>query len=230
MADQLKETKRTKLSMLEYSRAALLTIEHITKEATAVLWGQYCSETGSGQYCWNYNLGNVKHVRGDGYDYVSLKGVWEGVTPEQAAKLIASGQWAADPSPDHAKAVGPGKVSVIATNGNPATWFRAFDTLEAGMLAYVQFLNKPRWLPAWEAAMIGDYAGFSKKLHAGGYYTASEEVYTKHLGVFYGQFLASTEWERAISQLKDETIEIDDAPQPIIHPDVPLPEREDKEV
>lgn len=216
MAETLVQTTRTTPTTYEYARAALQTVSGISKEATAVLWAHFAAETGRGQFCWNWNLGNVKHVKGDGHDYVSLKGVWEGVTPEQAARLIASGQWLPDPSPDHAIAVGPGKVSIIASTSNPATWFRAFPTLDVGMTAYVNFLSGNRWKKAWEAAIAGTVAQFSKQLGAAGYYTASEAVYTKKLTALHNEFMSTTHWEKAVALLKDAETSTGD--QPIVHP------------
>lgn len=43
-----------------------------SQKSLAVLYGQFMVET-SGTAVWNYNLGNVKHVPGDGHDYVRLE-------------------------------------------------------------------------------------------------------------------------------------------------------------
>ncbi len=213
MADQLVQTTRT--------TAALRATDGLSKESVGVLWSQFCAETGKGVYCWNWNLGNVKHVQGDGHDYVSLKGVWEGVTPTQAEKLIATGNWLPDPSADHAKAVGPGMVSVMATANNSATWFRAFESLNDGMSAHVSFLSSTRWLPAWQAVLSGDLVLFSKRLKAAGYYSASEASYTKQLHEHFVEYMATTQWEQAIALLKDEGASAADWPdQPIIHPPI----------
>jgi hypothetical protein len=219
MAEQLLKTTRTTPTMLQFARAALVTIEGATKAATAVLWGQFCGETGQGVYCWNWNLGNVKHVHGDGFDYVSLKGVWEGVTAAQAQTLIATGNWVADPNPDHAKAVGPGKVSVVATSSNPASWFRAYPSLEDGMRAHAAFLQSGHWHAAWDAVVDGDPGRFAHELKIAGYYTASELTYTTQLNAYFHAFMQSSVWEAAVAQLNAEAAaKVEDFP--IIHPPI----------
>lgn len=217
MADQLIPTTQTTPTPTQFARAAMNAEIGISKEAVAVLWSQFACETASGRYCWNWNLGNVKHVNGDGYDYVALKGVWEGVTPDQAQKLIATGKWVADSNPDHAKAVGPGKVSIVASSTNPAAWFRAFSSLDEGMEEHVKFLIN-RYPKAWEAVLAGDPAAFSKALKARGYYTASESAYTSALLVHFKAFMGQTSYEGAIAGLKDEGTPEWETPQPIVHP------------
>lgn len=43
-----------------------------TLDALAVLWAQYALETGRGKSCFNNNLGNIRHVDGDGRDHMML--------------------------------------------------------------------------------------------------------------------------------------------------------------
>jgi hypothetical protein len=44
-----------------------------TVPALAVLWAQFALETGRGKSCFNFNLGNIKRVDGDGRDFVMLR-------------------------------------------------------------------------------------------------------------------------------------------------------------
>lgn len=206
MAEKLLETIRTTPTPVEYVTAALTTISNLSREAIGVLWAQFACETGRGRNCWNWNLGNVKHVKGDGFDYVSLKGVWEGVSQAQAQKLVASGQWAIDTDPDHIAGVGPGKVAVVATNGNPATWFRAFPTLQDGMDEHIEFLQSKKWQPTWEAVQSGDPALFARRLKALGYYTASEKVYTDALRYHFNDFQDDGVYEEAQARLENPNL------------------------
>jgi hypothetical protein len=50
------------------SRLGLVLDDH----ALSVLWAQWALETGRGRSCWNNNLGNIKHVPGDGRDWMWL--------------------------------------------------------------------------------------------------------------------------------------------------------------
>ena len=185
--------------MLDFAKALLLVWPEATKEGVGVLWAHFASETGSGAYCWSWNLGNVKHLRGDGHDYVALKGVWEGVTPTEAQTLIGSGLWAVDPSPDHAHAVGPGKVSVIATGANPSTWFRAYPSLSAGMSEFVEMKRRVggRYSGAWAFVEAGDPDGYARELGKLGYYTASPDAYAKAMVNRFAEWMASGAFELA---------------------------------
>ncbi len=145
-------------------------------------------ETG-GTSLFNFNIGNVKHSASDGLDFVALKGVWEGVTPQQAEQLIASGQATEDPSPDHAAAVGPGRVSVIFQPPHPATLFRAYPDLASGVLGHLQFL-KTRFGIAWPALVAGNPDDFARRLKVGGYYTASADAYSRGVVMNFNQYMS----------------------------------------
>jgi len=56
--------------------------------SVAVLWGQYMVETG-GSACWNWNLGNVKRIVGDGNPFMVLGGNREnGVVVGRSASMF----------------------------------------------------------------------------------------------------------------------------------------------
>jgi hypothetical protein len=204
MADQLLPTKRTAISRDDYVRACvrgMLAIgEGVPSEAAvAVSYAQYWIETG-GAACWCFNIGNVKHTSGDGYDYLMLNGVWEGESPAAAAQLIASGQAVADTSASHAKSVGAGRVSVIFNPPHPATWFRAFASLDEGMTEHLGLLSK-RFGTAWPALLAGDYVGFAVALHAQGYFTASADAYAAGMRTPYNALIASSTYEELVATL-----------------------------
>lgn len=225
MVEKLLETKRTTPSAIDFTRALLVMMPGATKEQVGVLWSHFAGETGSGQYCWNWNLGNVKHVAGDGYDYVSLRGVWEGFTIKDedgdgdidaddrtilVERLIRSGMWQFDPSADHAKAVGPRKVSMLTTVNNPAAWFRAYPSLEVGMQRYVDQKRNPngRYFSAWQFVLSGEPELFGRELGKKGYYTASQDAYAASMRRQFDLWMKSTAYEQVMQ---------DDRPTPSVN-------------
>lgn len=203
---KLVSTVRTKPTMRDFARALLEVWSDASKAAAGVLYAQFAGETGRGMHCYGWNLGNVKWTAGCGWDYHALNGVWEGVAPAQAERLIASGKWRADPSTDHAKAVGPGKVSIIALANNPAAWFRAYPSLSIGMRVYVKGKQpdptlrpekQPRYSSAWAFALAGDCDGYARELGRKGYYTASPDVYARAMLAHHAEWMRATGYEEA---------------------------------
>lgn len=219
---KLIETVRTTPTMRTFSDALLLCWPEATKEGAGVLWAHFAGETAGvvvgkivdGYHCYNNNLGNVKWSVGCGLDYVSLKGVWEGfrIGDEDGdgdiddvdrvmliERLIRTGLWMADPSADHAKAVGLGKVSMIATSAHSATWFRAYPSLDVGMAAFVKMKRDPqsRYAGAWAFVEAGDPNGYARELGAKGYYTASPDVYAAAMTRKFDAWMSSDAFDDA---------------------------------
>lgn len=207
MSEQLMPVKRTAVTMADYVRAVVRSWPRVGADvpletSIGVLYAQYMIETG-GASCWNYNLGNVKHVKGDGFDYHMLNGVWEGESPAAAAQLIASGQAVADASANHAKAVGAGRTSVIFVPPHPATWFRAFSSLDEGMAAHLQILAR-RFAKAWPALLAGDFVAFAHALHDQGYFTASPDAYANGMRGPFNALVASSTYEELVASIGTE--------------------------
>lgn len=240
MTESLVPTVRTTTTMLDFASALLAVDPKLTKEGAGVLWAQFAGETGDGVYCWNHNLGNVKHVRGDGYDYVSLRGVWEGfiIGDEDRdgdiddddrvmleARMVASGLWEHDPSADHARAVGPKKLSLIATPNNAATWFRSYPNLDAAMVAFVSMKRTGRYASAWTFVDAGDPDGFAREIGRLGYYSASPDSYAAAMVKKHAAWMTATAWDEAADAREEASIVTVDqlmSEAPIVHPRVPL--------
>lgn len=240
---------RTTPTLQQFAETLISVESGISKSAAGVLYAQFAGETGKGVYCYGYNLGNVKWSTGCGYDYHALNGVWEGVTPAQAQALYNSGQARPDPSADHAKAVGPGKVSVLFNATHPASWFRSYPSLQKGMEVFVAAKKNPasRYASAWPALLAGDCDAYAKALHDKGYFTASPVAYANAMKVHHAAWMKSNAYEQAVAAVQmstevnpddhdtsgdthatvdvttGETWVLDFA---IIHPPVPLPEIE----
>lgn len=253
MTERLVPTIRTSPTRAEFAEALLRAWPEATRQGAAVFWAQFAIETGEGAHCYNFNLGNVKHVKGDGYDYVSLRGVWEGFRVGDEDKdgdvddddrkllilrLVRTGLWTPDPSEAHQMAVGKGKVSMIAEPHNPATWFRAYPSLEKGMLEYVEKKRKPgyRYSSAWKYVVEGDPEGFARELGRKGYYTASPDVYAKAMRKKFDVWMKDipSSWPLAAPKTPTpvptptEPVEVpvmrsDPLGHVIVHPTVPLP-------
>lgn len=196
--------QRTVVALSDYARAAVRAWPAVsdlppTKAAIAVLWAQYMAETG-GRACWNWNIGNVKKADGDGFDYMMLRGVWEGVSQAEADRLVASGQAAYDSSAGHKAAVAP-RAAVVFQPPHRATWFRAYPDLAAAMQHHLQFLAKKRYASAWPHVLAGDVAAFAKALRARGYFTASAEAYAALMRPAFDAFMRSGAFERAVDEL-----------------------------
>lgn len=230
MTETCVPVKRTVVTMPDYMRAVVKSWGAVdagpcTKGACAVLWAQYMIETG-GAACWNFNVGNVKHVTGDGHDYHMLGGVWEGVSPVTADNIIAAGHAIRDTNMDHAKAVGKGRVSIIYQPPHPATWFRAFTSLDVAMADHLTLLHK-RFAPAWPAVIAGDVNQFAQLLHDHGYFTASPVAYAAGMQRPYLNAMVSNAWDDAQAALavtqEAETMPALDAPDSedvvVIHAD-----------
>jgi hypothetical protein len=205
VSDRLIPTVRTIVTLRDYARAVVRAWHKVgegvpDKASVAVLWAQYMIETG-GRDSWGWNIGNTKEIPNDGINYHALRGVWEGATPAEAARLIASGEAVADPSPDHARAVGVGRASVIYQPPHPATWFSSFESLDQAMEHHLVFLAR-RFAPAWPAVLAGDPSKFAHALRARGYFTASAEAYAAGMRRPYENFLMSSGYEDALAALE----------------------------
>lgn len=221
--------KRTVVSLRDYARAVIKAWYASergfpARVSVAVLYAQYMIETG-GRACWNWNIGNAKHVDGDGYDYIELSGVWEGVHPFVAARLIASGEAREDKNPVHVAAVGPNKVPIIFNPPHPATRFRAYPDLDTAMVSHLRLL-KGRFAPCWPDVVRGDYRGFAHSLKAGrdgkedtadDYFTANADAYAKGMASHFALFCSSPVYEEEMGKLLANM----DAPTDSIPPDSP---------
>lgn len=213
MSDLLVPAVRTVISIDEYARAVLRSWHVIDdsvpcREAVAVLWAQYMMETG-GKACWGWNVGNVKAI--PGMPYHELRGVWEGVTPAEAERLISSGQATRDTSAAHQRQVGPHRVSVVFEPPHPATRFVAFASLAQAMEHHLRFLAR-RYAPAWGSLLAGDVDGFARALRAHGYFTASPEAYAGGMRPAFAAFARSSAYDTARGELADETPTLPELP------------------
>jgi hypothetical protein len=220
--------------MLEFARALLRAWRAVagslpSKEAAGVLWAHFAGETGDGVFCWNHNLGNVKHVPGSGVTFMSLAGVWECIPlPDEdkdgdidavdrvmlVARMVRSGLWREDSSADHAKACGASRVSMLASGDNAMSWFRAYASLEEGMNAFVARKANPanRYSSAWPYALAGDHNGYARELGRKKYYTASPDAYAAAMARKHRAWMLSDAFDEALAELL-ATLEAETLPE-----------------
>lgn len=147
-----------------------------TRASVLTLLAHWALETGFGHACHCWNLGNAKHVSGDGYDFTQF------ACGEEMGLAVAQNAVAVNPSQvqivsTYVGANGAEMASVRFLPPHPATSFLAFDTLDAGAAYYLTLL-RGRFRSAWPAVVAGDVAGFCHLLKLAGYYTADEHAYT----------------------------------------------------
>lgn len=132
-----------------------------TRSSILVLLAHWALETGFGHFTHCWNIGNQKHVDGDGHDYTQFP-----------CNEVVNGKIVWYEPPD------------------PACSFLAFETLDAGTLCYLTAMRS-RFRTAWPAVLAGDPAGFCHLLKLARYYTADEGVYTAGVVRCYHQLDAS---------------------------------------
>lgn len=172
-ATKTKETPTAVYAALQ--RAWLKLFNDVpSPESLSVLVAHWALETGWGDSCWNWNLGNVKSRPGDGLDHTYYP-CWE-VLPKAAAFALAKNAGV--------RADGkPGPDVVVATeqdDGTAVVWFypdhnmcrfRAFRSLDAGAEEYLKVLFH-RFKRAWASVTTGDPSGFAAALKGMDYFTA----------------------------------------------------------
>lgn len=215
MSEQQVPVVRTDITVADYIRSCVrgglaCGLGLLPEVAIGVLRAQYLIETG-GTNCFGRNIGNVKKIAGDGFDYHCLRGVWEGVSPAEADRLIASGEAVRDMSANHAKAVGASKVSVIFNPPHPQTRFRYYPSLDVAMQHHLELLAKKRFASCWPAVMRGDVDAFAAALKAKGYFTADASAYAAGMRSPFAKLVATTTYEEFIDSMNatPETIEVD---------------------
>jgi len=168
MAEKQVAKVRTPATSVEWTVAAIRAWKkafgsYPTASQLAVLFGQWMFETGGGAF-WNYNIGNVKHVTGDGYDWFDLPGTWE---------VNAAGQ------------------RYTLPEGDPGRRFRAYPSLDDGMAHHLAFLRNNRYKSAWPYVESGDPRGFVFALKRQGYFTGNENEYADGVAAYAKKFLDS---------------------------------------
>jgi hypothetical protein len=168
------------------------------------LTAQFKVETGSGKYCFNWNLGNVKSGPDDLHMY--LKNVWEVDSPEgahaQVAKANGLGHVA---TAEEIKTRGwpcpPGRAIAVFSPPHAQCRFRAYPSLEEGAERWIKHhqhiaQRNPSYLAQLNA---GDVPAVAHSLKQSGYYTADEAGYARNMTVAKQEIERALEPDRAIA-------------------------------
>lgn len=169
MADTLVPTVRTTPTLLEFAIALLRVWPEATKHGAGILWAHFAGETAEGHHCYGWNLGNVKWTKGCGYDYQALK----------KNKEFVDGKYIKTPSTD------------------PASWFRVYPSLEAGMTAFVNSKRTGQWRTTWPFVEQGEPEAYARELKRLRYYTAPVEDYVASMRAKLAKWMASTAFDDA---------------------------------
>lgn len=141
---------------------------------------QWAQESARGKSCFNWNLGNIKATAKWPGNYCA-RYCNEVLTQAQANDALARAGTREDGTPDvvFGGVIGTQRI-VHFYPSNPATFFRAFDTIEAGALDYLDILYD-RFNAAWKYLQAGDAIAFAAALRVMRYYTAPESTYSAGL-------------------------------------------------
>lgn len=164
----------------------------LTEQGARTLVAQSSFETGHWANCYNFNLGNAKRFDAS-RPHMYLQGTWEGVTRRYVAeegRLETDEEVLTryrkehpkdadlvrlDNNTDHAKAVGPDKVSLRFSAPHEMARFVAHASLDDGVAAWTKKLQS---FPGMTTALnSGDAAQVAHILRRHGYYTGGEAEY-----------------------------------------------------
>jgi len=147
------------------------------RPAIVLLMAQSAHETAAWKYVHNFNIGNIKAVEGDGYDWTMFR-----------CREKVNGE------------------DVFYEPPDPRTRFRAFRTLAEGAIDHLAFLyGRVRYAKAWAELKSGDPLKFASALHAAGYYTDPIEVYASAVSRYARQFSAALPPELESNSVDDDT-------------------------
>jgi hypothetical protein len=134
------------------------------RQAIVLLMAQSAHETAEWKFVHNFNIGNVKAIEGDGYDWTMFRCREK----DKDGKDV----WLDPP--------------------DPGTRFRAFRTLTEGAIDHLAFLyGRERYARVWAELKSGNPLKFAIALRVAGYYTDPVKVYAGGLERYARKFGAS---------------------------------------
>lgn len=178
-------TVRTTPTRRDFLRSLLKAWPEATKAGAAVIGAQFDVETARGLHCYGHNVGNRKDRDGDGFNYHTLKGVWEVVNGEK----------------------------VFLAVDDPGSRFCTFASLDEGVREHITFIRRKgfRYESAWPFVERGDYEGYAREIGRKGYYTATPDSYVEHGLPFFREWLRDPAFEIAKASLTPAPYAVDTA-------------------
>lgn len=163
----------TKTPVKEYE--FFVTLKHLYPElslkSVCLLMAQWALETGRGEKCMNYNIGNFKGFGDRDYTYFQT---WERL-PEAKAQAYIAKSSIKEPA-EFVRQLPSLHVIVRFKPCHPVARFAAYDSLEEGVRDYVSQLQR-KFEEAWHAVENADPHGFINGLLHGHYFTGSALLY-----------------------------------------------------
>jgi hypothetical protein len=157
----------------------------LTENGARTLTAQFMAETGNGQFCFNWNLGNVKEPTGK-LPHMYLRGVWEVLRPDAAQATVARSGGLARIATDaeirqKRWSHPPGTVVVVFDPPHPASRFRAYANLPDGAQRWLGHHQRiARQNPGYlNSVNAGDTKAVAHTLKLARYYTAGEGDYAR---------------------------------------------------
>ena len=148
------------------------------KQSVCILLSQWAEETGWGHSCHCWNIGNFKHIPGDGRCFTYF----------QCNEIINGKRVIFDPTIE---------------NDRPYCCFRAYLTPEEGTLDYLASIYK-QFREVWPAVLKGNPIEFAHILKLRGYYTAPELTYTTAIVSLFTQFSRLSFSEKDTAKFSEE--------------------------
>lgn len=175
-------TKRTTPTARDVVTMLMAAWSDLTQNGARTLAAQFMAETGSGRYCFNWNLGNVK--AGPNEPHMYLRGVWEVDSVAGAQTQVANaGGLAHVASDDEIKKHGwgcrAGESIAVFDPPHPQCRFRAYGSLTEGAKRWLGRYQKiaQRNADFLTSLNNGDTAAVAHLLKQTHYYTADEDKY-----------------------------------------------------
>lgn len=152
-----------------FSAASLAFCKDVSPETVAVLTAHSALETGRWKSMHNWNFGNVK-----------ASASWAGLFTCFRCNEIINGkvEW-----------FNPSDGGYSVPPGHPQTRFRAFTSLETGLVSHLTFLTTKRYIKALDEALRGDPNKFCSELKSAGYFTAALAPYVRAVSSLFDEYL-----------------------------------------
>lgn len=161
-----------------------------------LLAAQWALETASGQSMMNNNPAGIKANTNEDHTYYWT---FEDLPPTQA-QAIVDRSTTDQPAEFHDGTTEGQENDKVRKNGNwrvhigpdhPASRFRSYDTLTAGVEDYLRRLKSGKFAPAWQEVVKGDPSEFAQKLKDLKYYTADAWDYAHALAIHFNNFMTT---------------------------------------
>lgn len=136
-----------------------------------ILHAQSALETGHWKSIMNFNLGGAKKHGDNDWCYFTTT---ERFKDDVAQRYVSSSK----PGEVTVLKQGEGFTTLKFSGKQQMNCFASWETLDAAAKAHLELLFN-RYPKAIERARIGDAKGYVRELKKGGYFTASEDEYTK---------------------------------------------------